>query len=65
MDEMEREIEECAELMERKGELESRIRKYPLEVRAQARYGKRLSPCPICGMMPEMIDSLMFIQVMC
>ena len=58
-------IEGCAELMKRMEELESEISKYPLAIRAQARYGIRLDPCPVCGKMPEMVDLFSSICVMC
>lgn len=60
-----KDIEGCAELMKEMEELESKISEYPLAIRAQARYGIRLEPCPVCGKMPEMVDLFSSICVMC
>ena len=65
MSKVERDVRKCAELMKRMEELESEVSKYPLAIRAQARYGIRLDPCPVCGKMPEMVDLFSSICVMC
>lgn len=64
MSKIERDIAKCAELMERKRELETEISEFPFAVRAQARYGM-LVPCPICGKPPEMEDMFSSIRVVC
>lgn len=64
MSKVERDIEKCKELIERKKKLEWEIREFPLAVRAQARYGM-LEPCPLCGGEPDMEDRFGFIRVVC